>query len=100
MVELKQTGFLSNRGRQVVASYLIHDLQCDWRWGARWFESQLVDYDVCSNWGNWMYLAGVGNDPRKNRYFNIRKQTKKYDPQGVYVQTWLKNREPYAVDRN
>ena len=100
MVELKQTGFLSNRGRQVVASYLIHDLKCDWRWGARWFESQLVDYDVCSNWGNWMYLAGVGNDTRKNRYFNIRKQTEKYDPQGVYVQTWLKNREPYAMDRN
>ncbi len=97
MTELKQTGYLSNRGRQLVASYLIHDLQCDWRWGARWFESQLVDYDVCSNWGNWMYLAGVGNDPRKDRYFNIQKQAEQHDPDGVYVQTWLKNSIPYAM---
>lgn len=97
MIELKQTGFLSNRGRQLVASYLINDLQCDWRWGARWFESQLVDYDVCSNWGNWMYLAGVGNDTRSNRYFNIQKQMEQYDPDGKYIQTWINNREPNVV---
>lgn len=97
MTELKQTGFLSNRGRQLAASYLINDLQCDWRWGARWFESQLVDYDVCSNWGNWMYLAGVGNDTRSNRYFNIQKQMELYDPVGKYIQTWINNRVSNVV---
>jgi deoxyribodipyrimidine photo-lyase len=44
---------------------------------------------VCSNWGNWSYLAGVGNDPRENRYFNIMSQAIRYDPQGVYVRHWL-----------
>ena len=74
MIELKQTGFMSNRGRQNVASYFCNELNMDWRLGAAYFESQLIDYDVCSNWGNWAYLAGVGNDPRKHRYFNIEKQ--------------------------
>lgn len=89
MRELLLTGFMSNRGRQNVASYLVKDLNMDWRWGARWFESQLIDYDVCSNWANWMYVAGVGNDPRENRYFNIPSQAKKYDPKGEYVRTWV-----------
>ncbi|WP_296704562.1 DASH family cryptochrome, partial [Algoriphagus sp.] len=62
MRELKQTGFMSNRGRQNVASFLVNDLGIDWTWGASYFESMLMDYDVCSNWGNWMYVAGVGND--------------------------------------
>jgi deoxyribodipyrimidine photo-lyase len=48
-----------------------------------------VDYDVCSNWGNWNYTAGVGNDARSFRYFNIAKQTKDYDPQGEYIKHWL-----------
>jgi deoxyribodipyrimidine photo-lyase len=74
MLELKLTGFMSNRGRQNVASYLCNDLKLDWRYGAAYFEQQLIDYDVSSNWGNWAYLAGVGNDPRGNRYFNIDKQ--------------------------
>lgn len=89
MKELLATGFMSNRGRQNVASFLVKDLQLDWRWGAAWFESQLIDYDVCSNWGNWLYIAGVGNDPRENRYFNILKQATTYDPQGEYVKYWL-----------
>ncbi len=89
MKELLATGFMSNRGRQNVASFLVKDLQIDWRWGAAWFESQLIDYDVCSNWGNWLYVAGIGNDPRENRYFNILKQAHNYDPKGEYVKFWL-----------
>ena len=89
MKELLETGYMSNRGRQNVASFLVKDLQIDWRWGAAWFESQLLDYDVCSNWGNWLYGAGVGNDPRDNRYFNILKQATNYDSKGEYVKHWL-----------
>ncbi|MBL7911597.1 MAG: DASH family cryptochrome [Bacteroidia bacterium] len=92
MLELKQTGFMSNRGRQNVASYLCNDLKVDWRYGAAYFEQQLIDYDVCSNWGNWAYLAGVGNDPRGKRYFNSDKQAKEYDPNNVYQKFWLNNR--------
>jgi deoxyribodipyrimidine photo-lyase len=80
---------MSNRGRQNVASYLVKDLNVDWRMGAAWFESMLIDYDPCSNYGNWMYVAGVGNDPREDRYFNIKKQAERYDPDGRYVNLWL-----------
>lgn len=90
MLELKLTGFMSNRGRQNVASYLCNDLKLDWRFGAAYFEQQLIDYDVCSNWGNWAYLAGVGNDPRGNRYFNINKQSTDYDKNKKYRDLWLK----------
>ena len=90
MLELKFTGFMSNRGRQNVASYLCNDLKLDWRFGAAYFEQQLIDYDVCSNWGNWAYLAGVGNDPRGNRYFNIEKQAVDYDRNKSYRNLWLK----------
>lgn len=89
MIELKLTGFMSNRGRQNVASYLCNDLKLDWRLGAAYFEQQLIDYDVCSNWGNWAYLAGVGNDPREKRYFNIEKQAAQYDKNKTYVNLWL-----------
>lgn len=89
MRELLLTGYMSNRGRQNVASYLTKDLNIDWRWGAAWFESQLVDYDVASNWLNWQYVAGVGNDPRADRYFNIESQVRKYDSRGEYQQYWL-----------
>jgi deoxyribodipyrimidine photo-lyase len=89
MRELAATGFMSNRGRQNVASFLARDLGIDWTWGAAWFESQLVDYDVCSNWGNWNYVAGVGNDPRQDRYFNPYTQSQKYDADGTYVKHWL-----------
>jgi deoxyribodipyrimidine photo-lyase len=89
MRELKHTGFMSNRGRQNVASYLVHNLQLDWRKGARYFEKMLVDYDVFSNWGNWAYLGGVGNDPRENRVFNTQKQAEMYDPTGLYRKYWL-----------
>ncbi len=89
MRELQQTGFMSNRGRQNVASFLTKNLGIDWRMGAAWFESLLIDYDPCSNWGNWNYTAGVGNDARNFRFFNIHKQAKDYDPKGSYVKHWL-----------
>ena len=90
MKELNLTGFISNRGRQNVASYLCNELSMDWRYGAAYFEEKLIDYDVCSNWGNWAYLAGVGNDPRGKRAFNLEKQVKDYDPEGHYQNLWLK----------
>lgn len=88
MRELLLTGFMSNRGRQNVASYFCHHLQLDWRLGAAWFEEQLIDYDVCSNWGNWAYVAGVGNDARK-RIFNSQKQANDYDENKAYRNLWL-----------
>jgi len=90
MLELQQTGFMSNRGRQNVASYFCNEMNMDWRIGAAYFEEQLIDYDVCSNWGNWAYLAGVGNDPRGHRYFNIEKQANDYDKNKSYRKLWLK----------
>jgi deoxyribodipyrimidine photo-lyase len=89
MRELAATGFMSNRGRQVVASYLINDLQQDWRYGAAWFEEHLIDYDPASNWGNWAYLAGVGCDPRHQRAFNALRQARQYDPDASFVSLWL-----------
>jgi deoxyribodipyrimidine photo-lyase len=89
MIELAKSGWMSNRGRQNVASYLIHDLGQDWLAGARHFEELLLDYDPCSNYGNWMYLAGVGNDPRPNRAFNLEKQAEYYDPDSKFRNLWL-----------
>ena len=89
MLELKLTGYMSNRGRQNVASYFCNDLKLDWRYGAGYFEQQLIDYDTCSNWGNWAYLAGVGNDPRNKRYFNIEKQANDYDSKKEFRNLWL-----------
>jgi len=89
MREMLLTGWMSNRGRQNVASFLVKDLNLEWRLGAEWFESQLIDFDVCSNYGNWNYAAGVGNDPRVDRKFNIIKQGLDYDPSGDYVKTWV-----------
>ncbi|BGO99095.1 hypothetical protein NBRC10513v2_000199 [Rhodotorula toruloides] len=89
MAELRESGFMSNRGRQNVASFLTKDLQIDWRLGAEFFESHLIDYEPSNNWGNWAYIAGVGNDPRASRQFNPVKQGNDYDPYGDYVRTWL-----------
>ena len=91
MLELKSTGWMSNRMRQIVASYFIYDLDQDWRVGAAYFESQLIDYDVSSNWGNWAYIAGVGNDPRAGRKFNTDKQEEQYDRDKRYQNTWNLN---------
>ncbi|MBF9238535.1 DASH family cryptochrome [Hymenobacter sp. BT683] len=89
MCELAATGFMSNRGRQNAASYLIHDLHQDWRWGAAWFEHQLIDHDPASNWGNWKYIAGTGTDVRDTA-FDVAQQAQCYDPKGRYVRTWLR----------
>ncbi|MEI6334708.1 MAG: DASH family cryptochrome [Methylococcaceae bacterium] len=88
MKQLNATGFMSNRGRQIVASCLVNELAVDWRYGAAYFEQQLLDYDVASNWGNWQYLAGVGADPRGKRHFDLDKQTRQYDPDGLFVNKW------------
>ena len=87
MREMLHTGFMSNRGRQNVASFLALDLRQDWRLGADHFESLLLDYDVCSNWGNWVSAAGLTGG-RINR-FNIVKQSKDYDVDGSYVRLWV-----------
>lgn len=89
MIELKNTGFMSNRGRQNVGSFFAKNLFLDWRIGAAYFESLLIDYDVHSNYGNWMYVSGVGNDPR-DRKFNIQMQSQNYDPDYKYQDLWLK----------
>ncbi|MEM9920381.1 MAG: DASH family cryptochrome [Bacteroidota bacterium] len=99
MRELKHTGFMSNRGRQNVASFLVKDLSVNWQMGAEYFESMLIDYDPCSNWGNWNYVAGVGSDPRENRYFNILKQAKRYDPQGKFIKHWLPELKGVPADK-
>ena len=91
MIELAATGWMSNRGRQNVASYLIHDLGQDWLAGAKHFEKNLIDYDPCSNYGNWLYLAGVGNDPRPNRAFNVSKQAEQYDPGFTFRDLWARH---------
>lgn len=88
MNELRLTGYLSNRMRQNCASFWCHDLKQPWQAGAEWFEHALIDYDPCSNYGNWMYVAGVGNDPRPDRYFNLKGQAERYDPDGAYRKKW------------
>lgn len=94
MRELAETGWMSNRGRQNVASYLAKTMGLDWVSGARYFEEQLVDDDTENNWGNWQYLAGVGTDPR-DRVFNPRLQAERYDQDGAYRARWLK-KDPRA----
>ena len=88
MRELAATGFMSNRMRQIVASYLVHDLRGDWRMGERWFASMLIDYDPWSNMGKWQYGAGMAYDPRGGRRFDPIKQTETYDPDGAYRRLW------------
>ncbi|GLI69973.1 hypothetical protein VaNZ11_014626 [Volvox africanus] len=88
MRELAATGWMSNRGRQNVASLLTKDLGLDWRWGAELFESLLLDCDVAVNYCNWCYFAGIGNDPR-NRHFKTVTQGIKYDEDAVLSAAWL-----------
>lgn len=88
MKQLRETGYMSNRARQLAASCFVNELELDWRFGAAWFEEQLIDYDVASNYGNWQYLAGVGADPRGLRQFNLEKQARQYDPVGTFVDRW------------
>jgi deoxyribodipyrimidine photo-lyase len=89
MHELNATGYINNYNRQMVAGYLVRDLKLDWKKGAAYFEEKLIDYSPASNWGNWAYIAGMANDPRDNRYFNITKQAAELETKGVFVDTWL-----------
>jgi len=98
MRELNATGYMSNRGRQNVASFLSQNLNIDWRLGAAYFEQKLIDYDVCSNWFNWAHNSRAGLDPR-NRYFNVVNQAKKYDKDGEYVKTWLPELKNLPADQ-
>ncbi len=87
MIELAETGFMSNRGRQNAASFWAKEWQQDSRIAAAYFESLLIDYDVHSNYGNWIYSSGVGNDPR-DRKFNIKRQAEMYDGNGEFQRLW------------
>lgn len=89
MLQLKHTGFLSHKGRQLVSSYLVNDLEVSWRMGAAYFQYILVDYDVCSNWVNWNVVGGVGPDTKEDRYLNVENQAKRLDAKGAYRALWL-----------
>ena len=89
MRELGLTGYMSSRGRQIVGSFLVNNLKVNWQLGAEYFESILIDYDTASNWGNWNFIGGVGNDPKEDPHFNILNQAKRHDPKGDYVKLWL-----------
>ncbi|GIV24417.1 MAG: cryptochrome DASH [Bacteroidia bacterium] len=99
MRELATTGWTSNRARQIVASFFTKNLFLDWRWGASYFETQLIDYDVYSNWGNWLYQAGVGTDGRGFRWFDPVRQAKLYDPRGEFIRLWVPELRPLSVPR-
>lgn len=89
MLQLKNTGFLSHKGRQLVSSYLVNDLEVHWRMGAAYFQHILIDYDICSNWVNWNVVGGVGPDTKEDRYLNIESQAKRFDNKGDYTDLWL-----------
>jgi deoxyribodipyrimidine photo-lyase len=89
MRQLLAEGYMPNRQRMVVASYLTKELGVDWRIGAAHFQEQLIDGDVASNSGNWQWVAGTGADTRPNRRFNPERQAKLHDPDGAYVRRWL-----------
>ncbi|MCP9850693.1 FAD-binding domain-containing protein [Cyanobium sp. Morenito 9A2] len=90
--ELLATGYLSNRGRQWVASHFVNELSLPWTWGARFFEWALIDAHPAVNTGNWAYLAGVGSDPRsfggQPRRFDLERQVRLYDPGQTHRQRW------------
>ena len=89
MRELIATGFMHNRARMIVASFLTKDLNIDWRQGAAHFARLLLDGDVASNVGNWQWVAGTGVDTRPGRIFNPTLQGRRYDPNGEYVRRWI-----------
>ena len=88
MHELVATGYLSNRLRQNVASFFIHNLGLPWAVGTSFMEHHLLDYETASNWGNWAYIAGVGRNPGNRQPFNTVRQADFYDPDGTYRRTW------------
>jgi deoxyribodipyrimidine photo-lyase len=89
MRQLAAEGFMHNRARLIVASFLAKTLYLDWRLGAAHFASLLVDADVANNVGNWQWMAGTGNDTRPNRVLNPIRQAKRFDPHGDYVRRYI-----------
>jgi len=90
MRELNETGFMHNRVRMVVASFLTKHLLIDWRWGEAYFASKLLDYDLSANNGNWQWAAGTGCDAAPYfRIFNPAEQTRKFDHESKYIENWL-----------
>ncbi len=90
MRQLKETGYMHNRVRMVVGSFLCKDLLIDWRWGEAWFAEKLLDYEMASNVGNWQWVAGTGCDAAPYfRIFNPESQREKYDPNFEYVKQWV-----------
>ena len=92
MRQLNETGYLHNRVRMVVASFLCKHLLIDWRWGEAYFAQKLLDYDLSANNGNWQWAAGTGCDSAPYfRVFNPTAQLEKFDKKGIYVRTWVKD---------
>ncbi len=90
MRELNKTGWMHNRVRMIVASFLTKDLHIDWKWGERYFASKLVDYDPCSNNGGWQWAASTGADAQPYfRVFNPWLQQKRYDPDAIYIKNFV-----------
>jgi deoxyribodipyrimidine photo-lyase len=90
MRELNATGFMHNRVRMIVASFLTKDLLIDWRWGEHYFARKLLDYEMASNVGGWQWAAGCGTDAAPYfRIFNPDAQTKKFDPDLQYIKKWV-----------
>ena len=90
MHQLSETGYLSRRGRELVSGFLVNDMKINWQMGADYFESILIDYDPCSNYGNWNLMAGVGAHNRKDLHFNMAAQARRLDPKGDYIRRWTK----------
>lgn len=89
MRQLSETGWMHNRCRMIVASFLTKDLCIDWRWGERYFMQHLVDGDLSANNGGWQWSASSGMDPKPLRIFNPTTQGKKFDPDAIYIRRWL-----------
>ena len=88
--ELNATGFMHNRVRMVVASFLVKHLLIDWRWGEAYFARKLDDFELAANNGNWQWVAGCGCDAAPYfRIFNPSAQAKRFDPKGEYIRRWV-----------
>ena len=90
MRQLNQTGYMHNRLRMVVASFLVKDLLIDWRWGERYFAEKLIDFDCAANNGGWQWAASTGCDAQPYfRIFNPQSQSEKFDPEGKFIRKYL-----------
>ena len=97
MRELNETGYMHNRVRMIVASFLCKHLLIDWRWGEAYFAKQLMDFELSSNNGNWQWAAGTGCDASPYfRVFNPYEQTKKFDKKLEYIKKWVPNLNEFS----